>query len=164
MKYLTGLLLLIVFTFIALPYVRLYQLDDALATNDMNTLNKLVDLESVRTTYKKSLEFKVGRVTGDVAAALPAANNGLVEFMRGGVKALGDKTLNDVLDMNWVRTKLHPQLANPSENNSIWQSMSFAFFESPTRFIVRIGDLGKNPIHLRMTLQDWYWRVTAIYD
>lgn len=163
MKYLSSLLLLIVLTFLALPYVRLYQLDDALVSNDANSLNKLVDLESVRTVYKKNLEYKLGKMTGDVAAVLPA-NNGLIEFMRGGAKALGEKTLNEVLDMNWVRTKLHPQLSNPNENNSIWQRMSFAFFESPTRFTVRIGELGQNPVHLRLTLQDWYWRVTAIYD
>jgi hypothetical protein len=160
MKYLINLLLLIILTFVALPYVRLYQLDDALATNDMATLNKLVDLDAVRSAYKKSLEFKMNQMTK--TAKLP--NNGLMEFMRGGVKALGDSTINEILDMNWVRTKLHPPLNHPNENNSVWHSLNFAFFESPTRFTVRLGELGNNPLHLRLTLQDWYWRVTAIYD
>jgi hypothetical protein len=47
---------------------------------------------------------------------------------------------------------------------SIISDISFAFFESPTIFLIRIGDLGSNPIYLRLQLENWQWRVTGIHE
>jgi hypothetical protein len=53
-----------------------------------------------------------------------------------------------------------PEQAYPS----IISDISFAFFEFPTKFLIRLGDLGSNPIYLRLQLENWQWRVTGIYD
>jgi len=41
-------------------------------------------------------------------------------------------------------------------------AITFAFFESYDRFLIRLGDLGKNATHVRMTLQDKTWQITDI--
>ena len=156
MRYLTGLLFFIVMFYLLWPYIYLYRLDKAAAQNDQVTLSKIVDLESVRKVYKETLEHNIKNTVN-----LPPAiqNNVFTNVIQEGAKMLGNATVDTVVDMNWVRNHLQP-----TANFSLIQETSFAFFESPTRFTIRIRDLGNNPIHVQMTLQDWFWKVSAIYE
>ena len=157
MKYLLPLLLLAVLIYIAWPYVNLLRLDRALMTNDQETLAKLVDIEAVRETRKKNIEQELKRSLGPQGV--------MPEFMQEGARWMGAAAVDTTITWDWLREKLRwNKNTRPDVYPSIISDLSYAFFESPTRFIVRIGELGSNPLHLRMVFKNWRWRVTEIYD
>ena len=41
--------------------------------------------------------------------------------------------------------------------------MTYAFYESYDTFIVRLGELGDNAMHVRLRLQNNEWRVVEIF-
>ncbi|MCP4699457.1 MAG: DUF2939 domain-containing protein [Gammaproteobacteria bacterium] len=155
MKYIGLLLFLIFIIFLVAPYLAVYQLGDALIANDTAVLGKFIDLEAIRKEHKEVLQRHVKRTVG-------RQNNMVTNFVRDGAKALGDAAVNAAVDMNWVRDSLKPPKKG-GEYPSLFSAMSFGFFESPTRFLLRIGELGDDPIHAYLTLKDWNWRVTAVY-
>ena len=152
MRYISGLVFLIVVAYLTWPYVQVYRLDKAAQNNDLTTLTKLVDLESVRRIHKEVLERNIRAVVGP-------QDNVFSDIIREGTRIFGNTAVNTVVDIEWVQSRLQ---ADP--NHSLIQDMTFAFFESPTRFTIRIGELGRNPVHVQMILQDWIWRVVAIYE
>ncbi len=152
-------LLLGLLAFIAWPYVHIYQLDQALLSNNANGLQQLVDLDAVREqrkqTAKRETDRLVGKGDGDVR-----------QFFRDGLRALTGTAVDAIIDLDWVRTELRrdgkPARAKPVP--SMLDSLSYAFFEGPDQFLIRLGDLGDDPVHVRMQLQDWRWRVVAVFD
>jgi hypothetical protein len=85
--------------------------------------------------------------------------------VKEGARVMGAASVNSMVTMEWVREKLRWH-KDPRADiyPSIISDTGYAFFESPTRFLVRIGELGLSPIHLRMVFEDWQWRITEIYD
>lgn len=152
MRYLSALIFLMIMTFLAWPYVHLYQLNSAVTHNDQPAVEKMVDFESVRKIHKENLEWKVSHMVG------AQEGNPLANVIHEGAKIFGDATVDTVVDANWLLKRLHEM------EGSVWEQTTFAFFESPTRFTIRVGQLGRDPVHVQMTLQDWFWRITAIYD
>ncbi len=153
MKFLSSLIFLAFMAFIAWPYVHIYQISLAVMNNDQSALEKLVDFESINKIHKQNIEWKVNNTVDK--NVLPDAIRGGAEALAGVLGSLAAETMT--IDAKWIMNKLH------TINESPWEQMTFAFFESPNGFIIRLGQLGRNPIHIRMTMQDWYWRVTAIY-
>ncbi len=156
MKFFSSLLSFAFAAFIAWPYVHIYQLSTAITNNDQPALEKLIDFESVNKVYKQNIEWKVNNTVGGSSNLLPESMRGSAEALAGALGNLAAET-----------TEINPK--NLIEqlriiDGSPWEQMTFAFFESPNSFIIRLGQLGHNPIHIRMTMQDWYWRLTAIYD
>lgn len=143
---------LIVLVFLAYPYTRMYQIDSALATNDVNALSPYVDLGEVREANKKSINQQLDRTTAVVG------ENKMTDMLRKGVNMIGGAAVDEVIDLAWVRDTLKEE-----GKGDLLKNASFSFFESPTRFIIRIGELGNNPHFIQFTLQDWDWRITAIY-
>lgn len=157
MRILYTLLFLVLTAFVAWPYVDLFRLDRALMENNQEVLEAIVDLDAVRKAHKASLERQVNQTVGQ--------GNAVSDILRRGAKWLGENAVNTVIDLNWVREALRWRRDGPPDAYpSIISETSFAFFESPSRFLVRIGDLGQHPIHVRMALEDWHWRVVGIYD
>ena len=61
-------------------------------------------------------------------------------------------------------TTLRRNLGNlPKNAASLMGDMSYAFYESHDTFLVRLGELGSNPMHLRLRLQNNEWRVVEIF-
>ena len=52
----------------------------------------------------------------------------------------------------------------PGGRSGFVDQISYAFFDRPTGFLVRIGELGEDPVHFRLTLDGASWRVTALYN
>jgi len=147
-----GTAFLIVLVFLAYPYTRMYQIDSALATNDVNALKPYVDLDEVREANKKSINQQLDRTTAVVG------ENKMTDMLRKGVNMIGGAAVDEVIDLAWVRDTLKEE-----GKGDLLKNASFSFFESPTRFVIRIGELGNNPRFIQFTLQDWDWRITAIY-
>ena len=126
--------------------------------NDRTALNELVDLDALKEQHKTSLEKRVDHTFGGDPKRVP-------EFLRQGARWIDDATANAVVDVDWVREQLRWRRPTPPDAYpSIITDTTFAFFEAPTRFLIRVGDLGEQPVHVRMALQDWHWRVTEIYN
>ncbi len=157
MGMLSWLLFLSLLAFGAWPYYQLYRLDKALVENDQRMLYKIVDLDAVRRRHKQVLEQNLERLVGP-------QDNPVINFVRGGIRALGDSAYESIIDMDWVRDRLLATRREAHEQHfSLLGGFSFAFFETPIRFLARAGELGEDPVHLYLTLQNWRWRVTALY-
>ncbi len=156
MKYFGGLIFLAVMTYLGWPYYHVYQLNEAVAGNDKAALKELVDFGEVNDVYKKDLEWKAKNTVGAPGnSLLPEA---VREKAQEAAAFLGNLTADTVeIDASDMFERFHKM------EGSVWKNLTFAFFESPTRFTIRLGKLGRNPVHIQMTLQDWYWRVTAVY-
>ena len=155
-KYLSRLLFLLVIGYLAWPYFHLYQLHRAVINNDSAAIKKLVDLEKVNQVFKDNLKWQMNHTVNTSSSLFPEAVKQGAQTLMGTLGNLAAEAV--VIDAQSLLDRLH------KINGSLWEKTTFAFFESPTRFTIRLGQLGRNPIHIQMTLQDWSWRVTAIYD
>jgi hypothetical protein len=154
-----GLLLPLLFAAIlGWPYFTLYQLDKALAVNNSARLQKLIDLPAVQAAHKQAFAHTMQHTLGGVGGT----DNPLLGMLRQGMRAAGDMAVDYHVDMAWVHASLYPPQGRHA-SPGLLSALSFAFFESPTRFLVRLGELGEQPVHFYLTLQDWNWRVTAVY-
>jgi hypothetical protein len=144
MKIFTRILLIIIAVFLLWPYLNFYRLNNAVSTNNIRIFEQLVDIDSIRKVRKENIEWKIQKLQGKKGSFLP------------------DIIANAAIDR---MITYHNLLASLRQiNGSLSQHTSFIFFESPTRFMVRLGQLGHNPLYIEMTLQTWFWRVTAIYE
>tara|TARA_B100000405_G_scaffold264089_1_gene200629 strand:+ start:31 stop:513 length:483 start_codon:yes stop_codon:yes gene_type:complete len=152
---------LIVFTLIALlawPYIYVYRLDQALAANDVAAMNRLVDLEAVRAQVKKDFSKEVSNTVG-------ADGGRVMRWLKEGLKLVSDTAIDANIDMPWVINTLNTRPGDPTvPRPSFMGDISYAFFESYDEFLIRLGELGANAMHVQLELQeDDTWRVVAIY-
>ncbi len=187
--FLIGLLLLGLY--LASPYYAIHQLDEALRKDDQEVMATWVDLDSIRRVHKEVLQYQVQRRLGAMAppgsvpppgrAAAEPNGDGLSGMLRDGAELLGNVAVDVTVNMDWVRESLRPRTETRGDHYpSLVKHVSFGFFESPGKFLARIGELGKRPVHFHMDWQpwnwpesnwgDWFWRdglhrwkVTAIY-
>lgn len=152
---LTSLLLLLT-AYIAWPYATLYQLNQAVSQSDMASLDRLVDLGAIRTEIKNKMNKEVDSAVGEVSSHF-------IAWLQDGIRRLGSGAVDGLVNMEWVRQQLIIRRSDNKEAPFI-NEISYAFFDSPTGFLVRIGRLGDNPVHFRLTLQQMQWRVTAVYN
>ncbi|ALG66714.1 DUF2939 domain-containing protein [Beggiatoa leptomitoformis] len=157
MRFLSFLFFLAVVAFVGMPYYTVYKLDNALTANSQTDLSNMVDLEAVKKTYQQTATTSLGieKLANQSIETGSPLGNLVVEQL----KQLGQNALQETVDLNWVRN----HLLEATTNQKIMSTMNFAFFESPTRFVVRIRELGNNPVFVVMTLQDWSWRITGLY-
>ncbi len=158
MKLLRIPLLLLLLAYVAWPYVTILRLDRALTNNDFDSLEYLVDLGAVQQAFKDRMEQGLQGTLGQDSGRM-------FDFIRGGISQLGGSAIEQLVTMEWVRAKLLSKSdPGPGGTPSLLKPVSFAFFESYDRFLIRIGQLGADPVHVRLRLQDWDWRVVAVYE
>jgi len=158
MKLLSIPLLLFFLAYIAWPYVTILRLDRALTSNDPTTLEHLIDLNAVQQEFKD-------RMDKGLRGAVGGENNPMLEFMTGGIRQLGGSAIEQMITIEWVRARLLSKSdRGPASTPSFLDAVGFALFESLDLFLIRLGQLGENPVHVRMRLQDWDWRIVAVYE
>ena len=158
MKLLRIPLLLCLLAYLAWPYVTVLRLDRALARNDLITLERLIDLHAVQREFKD-------RMNRRLRSALGEGSNQMLEFMAGGIRQLGGSAVEHAITIDWVRSQLLSRSDPvPAGAPSFLDGISFALFDSYDRFLIRVGELGSNPVHARMRFQDWEWRIVAVYQ
>ncbi len=157
MKYLIIIALLVVTAFAGWPYFTMYRLDKAVVVNDSAALAELVDMTAVREEIKQNID-------SDVSASV-AGGGKVGAWIRGGLADLTGNAVDKMIDIAWVRTTLAERPTQPPRSGpSFLDSVSFAFFESIDRFAFRVGELGGDPVHVRMELSELGWQVVAIYE
>lgn len=161
MRYLSFLIFLLIVAYVVWPYYTVYRLDNAVKSNDQTTLTELVDLKAIRELHKESIQRNVSQLENNLSRTTGAESNPLLDTIRDGIIGIGRSAVDKEIDINWVKSCL---AGKTKDKPSLWHDVSFAFYESPTRFTIRIGELGQAPTFVQMILQDWSWRVAAVYD
>ncbi len=156
MKTLIALLITCLLAFVAWPYYHLWRLDQAVVLNDRQALTGLVDLQAVREQIKRRLNKEVDSAVGDVS-------NAFVDWLQDGIRRMGGDALNRLVTLEWVREQLLSKSASGTKPGFIDQ-ISYAFFDRPDRFLVRIGVLGEEPVHFHLSLVGLRWRMTSLYN
>lgn len=144
MKIIIKILISIITIYCIWPYLNFYRLDNAVSTNNMIVFEQLVDIDSIRRVRKENIQWKIQKLQGKNGSFLP--------------DILADAAIKQMINYPNLLASLR------QINGSLWQHTSFIFFESPIRFMIRLGNIGHNPLYIEMTLQGWVWRVTAIYE
>jgi hypothetical protein len=131
-------------------------LDQALLNDDQEKLNEMIDIDAVREQIKRKLNKNVQSNIGDVS-------NGFIDWLQNGIQRLGANAVDEMVDLNWVVRQLR---AHNRRNNQggLFDRLTYAFFDGPDRMLLRIGELGENPVHVHLTLQGTSWRITAVYN
>jgi len=157
MRLLRYLILFALVAFIVWPYYHVFRIDYALGRDDMQSLEQLLDIPAIRRNYKERLE-------GGLGFPQPQGANNFLARLQENLWRLGDTALEQTITLPWARDTLKEAAAQATDQQSPYfmAAITFAFFESYDRFLIRLGELGKNATHVRMTLQDYTWQVTDI--
>lgn len=155
MRILVILLFLLLAAYTTYPYVNVYFLNNALQASETTQLEALLDMPAIQANYRAQVDLKPSQFTD--------AQSGKGNLLSDVINSVGNAAVNQMtkIDAQWVKTCLQQR---SSSKGTLWSTLDFAFFESPTRFIARIGSLGEEPVFVQMNLQNWSWRVTAVYD
>ncbi len=160
MRIVASLLVLILLGFGLWPYYGVYRLDQAIAQTDTASLAPLIDLSAIRANYKR-------RVTNNVKEIVPETTpdpHGVMTWLGQNLERLGDAALDQVITPTWVQSTLREAITKTTGQTPAYlmAGIDFAFFESYNRFLIRIGDLGQQPTHVRLTLSGTEWKITDI--
>lgn len=147
--------LLLSLAYLAWPYGALYQLDQALAQGDTQTLARLVDIKSVR--YEILL-----KLNKDARSAVGEVSNRFADWIQEGIRRLGTGAVEQLVTLDWVRTQLLSKRP-PDSTRGFLPQISYAFFDAYDQFLARIGPPGEGPVYLQLRLEGIEWRVTALY-
>ncbi|MEW8507334.1 MAG: DUF2939 domain-containing protein [Candidatus Thiodiazotropha sp.] len=156
MKGFFALLFLIALGFLIWPYTAVYRLDQALLADDQRALDELVDMVAVREQIKRKLNKNVESAIGEVS-------NSFIDWLQNGIQRMGADAIEQMVDLRWVVAQLRSHNRKPGQGG-ILDRMTYAFFDGPDRLLLRIGDLGDNPVHAHLSLQGMQWRITAVYN
>ncbi len=156
MKTFFALVIVLLLAFVSWPYYQLWRLDQAVVANDRQALTELVNLVAVREQIKRRLNKEVDSAVGDVS-------NSFINWLQDGIHRMGADAVDRLVTLDWVREQLLSKSARQVSAGFIDQ-ISYAFFDRPERFLVRIGELGGEPVHFHLSLEDFRWRVTSLYN
>lgn len=156
MRLIRYLLLLAVVAFGLWPYYHVFRLDAALGNDDLTDLAGLVDLKAIQRNYKQRLDSGLGGLLGEAPAPMGRVARGL--------DRLGEVALEQYITLPWVQERLREATRAATQQSPPYLigAVTFAFFESYDRFLIRLGELGQGATHIRMRLERTTWRVTDI--
>ncbi|QYZ66206.1 MAG: hypothetical protein OI74_15000 [Gammaproteobacteria bacterium (ex Lamellibrachia satsuma)] len=156
MKSLLFSLFLLLVAYVVWPYTTVYQLDRTMQESDREAFAGLVDIRSIREQIKRKMNKDLESGVGDVS-------NEFVDWLQNGIQTLGSNAVEHLVDLDWAVLQLRAH--NPDKRRGgFLKQLDYAFFDGPDSLLLRIGDLGDDPVHARLTLENWSWRVTAIYN
>jgi len=158
MKSFITLIILLASAYIAWPYYHVWRLNQAVILDDRQALGTQVDLEAVREQIKRRLNKEVDSSVGDVS-------NAFVDWLQDGIRRMGDQAVEQLVTLEWVREQLLSK-TRPGDTPGFIDHIDYAFFDRPDGFLVRIGQLDEDPVHVRLSLslRDFAWRVSAVYN
>jgi glucose-6-phosphate-specific signal transduction histidine kinase len=156
MKVFIAFLFFVVVAFLAWPYVAIYRLDQALERNDQALANEMIDVDAVRKQIKRKLNKNVESNIGTVS-------NSFIGWLQDGIERLGSDAIDEMVNYQWIVSQLRAHNQD-SEQGGFVKHLDYAFFDSPSRLLLRIGQLDDHPVHAHLSLEGLSWRITAIYN
>ena len=144
------------------PYLSLWRLDQTAVNGPTAALDSLVDLEAIR-------EQILRRLNKDQDSAIGEVSDAFIDWIQQSIRRNGEDALRQTVTLAWVRERL---LSHSNGTRGFWPALSYAFFDTPTSFIVRIGPAleagresdwnGPSPVNLRLERGWLRWRLTAL--
>jgi hypothetical protein len=141
--------------FLAWPYATLWRLDRAARSGDPAALADLVDLDAVRGEIKRKLNKDADSTIGDLS-------DPFIRWLGEGIEVMGNDAIDRLVTLPWVQARLLDPRSGDGTAGFLRQ-VTYAFFDAPDGFVVRIGPATGNPVHLRLTLRSLRWRLSAAY-
>jgi hypothetical protein len=151
--------LLMVAAYCAYPFFAIWQIDRAIHNRDLVALESLVDWNSLRAGFKSDLKSELlGEATAEVnAAPLGAAIGTLLLPNMIDTMIEGSVTARNFVQQGMSR--------DASARKSLFESISYAFFVSPTEFRVDLSPPNLpqgSTITAIMSLSGASWRVSRV--
>ena len=152
-KLIAILVLLTVAGYAALPYFNIYSLAQALKSGDRDTLENYIDWPVVRQKLKEELAAKMAAVAFGGGEKTDRDASGGEALGKGIAGMLGPTMINNMVDSYVTPAGLaaliknktsggNTSAGNPKINRDVLQnltnSVKWAFFESPTTFVVHL--------------------------
>ncbi len=150
------LLFIIGLAYAAFPYYHVYQLDQALQANDKEAIAILVDLDAVRQNTKRDLAIDSDKAVG-------YSDDIISQFLREGAQVIQRTAVDNLMDVDWFTGRLRDGGSPSDPFPPLQDRITYAFFDGPASFLIRIGELGHNPVHMGLEFNNYQWHVTKVY-
>lgn len=142
-------------SYAAYPCMTLYQLNSAVRSGDCNAVSRLVDWEKVREGVQEDIADEVTDVQDPQAVK---AGTQLAPFGFSFMKGIAQHAVaREVTPENVVG------VLREHQGHASSLALRMAYFESPTTFMVRLGNEQSKEVRLRLELEDGNWRVTRVW-
>ena len=164
MRRLFLLILILLGIYLAYPYWTLYRLQNALLSNNAETLKKIVDFPAVRANMEKEVQGGLLRKSQELGKKAPVLGN-IGEAL---TRALGPSVVGGSIDSLVTPEALlsNPTVVEQREKDEGFDGfLKWAFFTSPTTFEIQSQNPDKADapvITSTMELQGVRWRITKV--
>lgn len=150
---LLAVCVMIALGYVTYPYVTLYRLEEALHSGDAQTLRTLVNWPAVRDGIKHDIDDRPGGAV---------AKGELPGFGASFVSGIATQAVDQHVTPEALVQAVHD--TGPAHRHDAGMQVNWAFFDSPTQFMVSLTALGQTaPIRLQMRLHDSAWRVDRVW-
>jgi hypothetical protein len=144
--------------YVAYPYVTLYRLGSAIQGADAATLESLINWPVVREGIKED----VCDLTTDEPG--PKASGALPPFWASFMRGIASNAIDQAVTPQALLAATSPLPASRPARPGADVRVIWAFFESPTTFVVNLRAPGQaEPFKLEMDLRDGAWRVQRVW-
>jgi hypothetical protein len=144
---------IVAFSFMLWPYVALWRIDRAAVQEGAAGLAPFVDLAAVR-------EEILRKLNKDAVSPIGPLSDPFIQWIGNGIMSNGREAITKLVTLEWVRARL---LTGASGDAGFLDRISYAFFDSPRGFQVRIGPADADPTHVHLRLQGLQWQINALY-
>jgi AcrR family transcriptional regulator len=135
------------------PYLSLWRLNARVMNEPPAALEPMVNIEAVRDEIRRRLNKEADSRIGEVS-------DPFIAWIEQGIRRSGDDTLEQAVTLAWLHARLQ---GHALSEQGFLPALSYAFFDPPDGFLVRIGKPDDSPTFLRMQPALLGWRVTAAY-
>ncbi len=143
--------------YVAYPYVTLYRLGSAIQGADAATLESLVDWPAVREGIKEDVCDLVVDTPG------PKTGGELPPFGASFMRGIAANAIDQAVTPQALLAASTLPASRPAPRGADVH-VSWAFFDSPTTFMVSLQAQGQSePVKLEMDLKDGEWRVQRVW-
>jgi hypothetical protein len=135
------------------PYLTLWQLDRLVARDQAEALGAVVDIDAVRHQIRRRLNKDDDSVIGEVS-------DHFIDWIAAALRQPGPDALDRQISLQWLYGLLQERIA---DGNGLIDQVGWAFFSSPTDFLVRVDGAETTPLFLHLRPGVPGWKVVAGY-
>ncbi len=144
--------------YIGYPYLTLYRLGLAIQAADAASLESLVNWPTVREGIKEDVCDIVAEQSG------PKGDNELPAFGASFMRGIASSAIDQAVTPQALLAATSTVPASPPTPRGADVHVNWAFFDSPTTFMVSLQALGQTePVKLEMDLHHGTWRVQRVW-
>lgn len=143
------------------PYLAMYELAQAVKTQDTATLEEKVDWSSIRQGLKDDLSAALAM---SMQTQQTPDNNAGFQMLGTMIGAkFADIMIDQMVTPAAFTMMLRRQVAaHPGTPIDPLQSVTWAFFDSPLKFLITVENDRREPVGLRMSMEDFTWKVSRL--